>query len=273
MPLLDANDPAMRERAVKIIADMKEPRFLEPLITALQDKDMRVRKQAADGLKKLGAVAVEHLVEAVKSKDGDVQWRAVQALGEIDDRRSIDALVPILEDDDQDVRLKAAEVLEHLGWIPETETEQIWNHIARQEWDELLPFSAKAVPAVIIMVNDYDRHVRRHAQEFLHQFLPSVETIVFGTPPSDASPEQNTLWNVDLSSLSIPLPSLKQIIIAVESYDFRLVERFLTYAVNYVGQEHLKKQVIVSVYGDIQGLNPNLRNALTNLCQQIKNLP
>jgi hypothetical protein len=54
-----------------------------------------------------------------------------------------------------------------------------------------------------------------------------------------------------------------------ESYDFYLVERFLTYGIDYIGQDHLKKEVDVHIYGDPEKLQQNLRNNFTNLCKSI----
>jgi hypothetical protein len=50
---------------------------------------------------------------------------------------------------------------------------------------------------------------------------------------------------------------------------FRLVERFLTCAVNVIGQEYLRSNVTAVLYDDPIGLHPNLRENLTQMCSKV----
>ena len=79
-----------------------------------------------------------------------------------------------------------------------------------------------------------------------------------------------TLPNLDLSEFTISMSRLERIEIYTETYDFHLVERFITYAVNYIGQGYLKNNVEVHIYGDQNKLHPNLRNSLENLCKCVE---
>lgn len=96
-----------------------------------------------------------------------------------------------------------------------------------------------------------------------------VERIIFGVVPY--VPEQGIadLHNPDVSSLTVPFWRLHQIMIDTNTYNFHLVEQFLTYAVNSIGQDYLKKYVTAHVYGKMENFHPNLWNSLTNLCQQV----
>jgi hypothetical protein len=67
----------------------------------------------------------------------------------------------------------------------------------------------------------------------------------------------------------LPLDNLKQVIVYTDSYDFHLLERFLTYTVNYIGQKDLKKDVEVHIYGDAEQLPDNIRNNFANLCDEV----
>jgi hypothetical protein len=62
------------------------------------------------------------------------------------------------------------------------------------------------------------------------------------------------------------LPSLQRLVIEVETCDLYALERFLTFAVNTVGQRHLKKKVTAYLCGDLAEKSQNLSNALSNLC-------
>lgn len=96
-----------------------------------------------------------------------------------------------------------------------------------------------------------------------------LHTIAFGTGTSEAIASAHTAVNPDISTLTVPPLALTHIIIDADSYDFYHVERFLTYAVNYIGSTHLKNAVDVSVYGNMENLHPNLRNSLMNLCKTV----
>ena len=95
-----------------------------------------------------------------------------------------------------------------------------------------------------------------------------VERIVFGSRATPDHIEPTTLHDPELQDFRLPLPHLKRILIHADTYDFHLVERFVTYAVNYIGQAALK-QVEVEVAGDPTQLHPNLRNTLAQLCNTI----
>ena len=72
-----------------------------------------------------GAVQVDRsdLIEQLQSFDWNLRARAAETLGRIGDGRSVGPLVAALEDDDSDVRQKAAESLDKLGWQPKNEDE------------------------------------------------------------------------------------------------------------------------------------------------------
>lgn len=77
-------------------------------------------------------------------------------------------------------------------------------------------------------------------------------------------------YNPEVSELTASMSKLKKIEIHAETYDFHLVERFITYAVNYIGQKHLREQVEVHIHGDPDKLHSNLRNSLENLCKCVE---
>lgn len=106
-----------------------------------------------------------------------------------------------------------------------------------------------------------------------------VEQIVFGTSQmsdnalSEKRASHYTLQNPDVSSLTTSFFHLKHLHIQTESYDLYQLEQFLTYAVNYIGEEYLKEYVEVHLYGNLERLDTNLRNSLTNLCKQVYEYP
>ncbi len=57
--------------------------------------------------------------------------------------------------------------------------------------------------------------------------------------------------------------------IHADSTNFYQLEHFLTYAINHIGQQHLKCHVTVHIYGDSQQLHSHLHHNLMNLCKQV----
>jgi len=86
---------------------------VEPLIQALKDKDPVIRFGAADALGGIGDKrAVEPLIEALKDEDAAVRAWAALALGNIGDERAVEPLTKALKD--EAVRRLAEEALEKL---------------------------------------------------------------------------------------------------------------------------------------------------------------
>lgn len=66
---LKHKDWHVREGAVKALGRIKDERAGEPLVEVLKDENMWVREAAATALIKIGKLAVEPLIKALKDKD------------------------------------------------------------------------------------------------------------------------------------------------------------------------------------------------------------
>jgi len=76
--------------------------------------------EVIDKLVEIGDVrAVEPLIILAKKRETFRSESAIEALGNFDDKRSIDYLVKSLNDKDKDIRKTAADALDKLGWEPE----------------------------------------------------------------------------------------------------------------------------------------------------------
>jgi len=118
-------DYVKMRHAVNIInkmPDSEKQQFLNVVISKLKDKDVSVRRAAADALKGIGdSRAVEALIEALKDKDVSVRRNAAWALYEIGDAGSVEALMGALKDTDTAVRVHAARTLSGLGDVSTVE--------------------------------------------------------------------------------------------------------------------------------------------------------
>jgi 3-dehydroquinate dehydratase len=77
------------------------------------------------------------------------------------------------------------------------------------------------------------------------------------------------LSNHDFSKLRESLKNLSSVVVDTETYDFYNVERFVTYANNHIGTNHLKNKVKVHIYGDPTKLHENLKNLFENMFREV----
>jgi len=66
-------------------------------------------------LRKIGEQGLRPLIQALEDKDERVRWDAAEALGDIKDARAVEPLIKALEDEHWDVVRHAAEVLGMIG--------------------------------------------------------------------------------------------------------------------------------------------------------------
>lgn len=113
---MNDEDPAIREEAVDILAEMNDEKGIAGLTSLLlNDKDSDVRQRAAEALGDLeDERAVDPLTKALKDKDPAVRESAVDALGEIGGDKVLRPLRDALRDENEDVREAAAAALEFL---------------------------------------------------------------------------------------------------------------------------------------------------------------
>jgi len=89
---------------------------VEPLIPFLKDRNVDVRRGAAEALGKLGdARAVDPLIACLKDRNVSMRRIAATALGNLGDERAVDPLIACLNDKDDSVRNLVAHALGELG--------------------------------------------------------------------------------------------------------------------------------------------------------------
>jgi hypothetical protein len=100
---------AERSEAKKALAEIRDPRAIEPLLKCL--KDNSIRSPAIDVLANIGKPAVEPLLHALKDKNDDVRYAAASALRKIGGPEAEMQLAQNLRDKDQAMRKLSYEVL------------------------------------------------------------------------------------------------------------------------------------------------------------------
>jgi hypothetical protein len=264
--MLTHEDWKTRRDAVKKLQLKNSPSTIELLLKASQDSDERVRYEAVTALQRkieadeqkdgelfsgfdaessLKSRIVKMFLNALTDEHPGVRIEATLALGKMQNPKMIKHLTRALKDANGSVRKRAVLGLGKIGTI-------------------------RVMEPLFNALDDEHEYVRMEAVAVLENLCPLVHTILFGHKVSEEFNQRHTLWNPDVSNLIVPMLELRTVVIHTETYDFHQVERFLTYAVNYIGQKHLKKNVEVHIYGDQEKLHPNLWNNFTNLCKDVQ---
>jgi len=120
----DSADLKARLMAIEDLADKDAAKALPPLLSALSDKDPRIRAAAAEALGEVGdPSAIEPLGKALTGDDdSDVREAAAEALGELGLPNAVPILRAGLKDPDSDVR---EAVVDALGDIVGPEAERV----------------------------------------------------------------------------------------------------------------------------------------------------
>lgn len=149
--LLDP-DVALRVAATEILGDIGSASAVKPLIRSLGDAEPNVRLHAVRALGKLGtAEVVVPLIARLEDPKAEVKKAAIDELAELADKRALIPLVGAMNDSSVDVRTSAIRAVGKLG-------------------------DKSAVPALIRLVSDSHDQVRAHAIEALGDLKASEAT-------------------------------------------------------------------------------------------------
>ncbi len=176
---LRAPEERIREGSARALgrigSEITEPAYLrlpiDPLVGALKDASLTVRRAAAWALGRVGprldsiqrSLPVENLILALRDPAPEVREMAAASLGRMGEGRSIRPLVGMLEDNLASVRKTTAEALEALGWHPTNTAEQGVYFVAVQQWDRAVTAGADAAPALIRATQDRNSDIRNEA--------------------------------------------------------------------------------------------------------------
>ena len=170
--LLDDPKIEVRQAAAMALGNTGHPKAVPYLMEALRDPFWWYEREVQAGdlfsaIEKMGAMAVEPLIEALKDNEGAVRKYAAQVLGRIADPRAIEPLGMALYDLHHDVGKAAAEALVRFGLASfETLVEaldhpEMWIRI--HSVDVLPKVREPRVGLVLLeMWKDPEREVRKH---------------------------------------------------------------------------------------------------------------
>jgi HEAT repeat protein len=115
---LDNPDPFVRVAAVQALGEIRQDRSLFSLCGCLTDENLYVRGYAAEALGKIGHLDTSYAIEQLSAAPDDpspyVRSMMVLALGELQDKRAINTVRKLLQDEDETVRKMAAWALKKI---------------------------------------------------------------------------------------------------------------------------------------------------------------
>jgi hypothetical protein len=246
-------------------------------MTALYDEDESIRQEAARLLAKIqirssflknlrnDESVIDLFIPLLRDQNSLVRQEAACILRQIRNPRAIPALIPTLQDQHRAVRRAAATALKTLRWTPSHEQERMAYLFATEQWDQLAAIGSPVIELLAKFGNENHHGI----SETLSTICTSITTVVFGVLKEGSANPQTTWINPEVAAFTLPLNQLSSILLMSGTFDFYQAERFLTYAVNYIGQEHLQRRVDVHIYGTQEQRFSNLWNSLTNLCKNV----
>lgn len=116
VPHLSDSSPEVRAAAALALCAHPGVEALEALVKTLGDTDPLTAGLAGNALVKIGAPAVESLLQVMKEAENNIRILALRALGEIRDHRAIPAMMKCLNDNESALlQYWAQQGLERLG--------------------------------------------------------------------------------------------------------------------------------------------------------------
>ena len=137
---LEDREGTVRKFAAALLGKMGDPRAIEPLGMTLYDLHHDVGNAAAESLAKFGAPAIDVLIEALSHPEMWIRIHSVSALSRIKNPRVASALLEMLNDPEREVR---KQVILALGELKDARTLPALQEIASKRADRELHTLAK----------------------------------------------------------------------------------------------------------------------------------
>jgi len=186
---LKTNDEREIDAAIEKLIKIDEP-AIPALIEALRDRNLLVRRSAAQVLAKIGHPAIPDLAKALNNPDAGVRSSAASALGGIgpEAKTAVPKLIFLLKDREANVRGSAASALGSIGVEAKTaarplvpllkDREASVRSSAAYALDRIGPEAKDAVQDLVPLLKDSDVGVRRDAAYALGRIGAAAKTAV-----------------------------------------------------------------------------------------------
>jgi HEAT repeat protein len=187
----------------RALGAMKSAKAVKPLVAALRLDVWSdgIYESIAHALEQIGdRTAAAGIASALKPVAGSRHFISAReraallhALGNLGTTASVKAVLPSLRDPSASVRETALAALTDLGWAAKTDDEKMWGALAEKDWDALAVAGMRAVPALIVALND-DRTAETARKMLVSLGAPAIAPLIAATAglaesgPSDPTP-------------------------------------------------------------------------------------
>jgi HEAT repeat protein len=271
IPMLKASG-RVKPEATTVIRRIGKP-ALEPLLTALKDRDPDIRKIAVEGLAGLGDTqAVEPLAVMLKAeRESNVRQTVVTSLGEMGPT-AIAPLAATLKDEDPEIRKNAIRALEKIGdsgaveplvSMLRGEREKGIRQMAIASLGKMGP---SAVAPLIVALKDEDPEIRRNAIWALEKIGDprAVEPLV---SMLEREREASIRQAVVVSLGKMGPPAIKPLITALKERD-HTVRKSAAEALGNIRDRQAVKPLIMAMQGEPLSVRRSISDALQAITGQ-----
>ena len=167
---LKSAHPTERIQAAESLGKLRDPRAVPPLLEALKDPAPAIRKAVLEALSQMDDPRISEAFIAVLKDDNEMYWiRAFVAehLGKSGKSQAIEPLQAALKAREVEVRRKAADALDQLGWKPKTDAEKAEYLIVKGQWDAAVALGEPALEPLLQALQDQTDWVRMEAAKSL----------------------------------------------------------------------------------------------------------
>lgn len=112
-----------RKYAAETLGELKDPRAVGPLVTALSDEVGDVRQRAYDSLIKLGGPAVPVLIPLLVHEEDELRQSVTEIIRKIG-KPAVEPLATALADADDRLKTRIMKVLDRMGYKPKAGDEK-----------------------------------------------------------------------------------------------------------------------------------------------------
>ncbi len=105
----------VRKSAAVSLGELNDPRATTPLLKGLSDPFYAVRYSSARALSKLGEAVIDSLLAILEEPLGRRGYYAIEVLGELGDKRALNPLISLLQNEDWAIRGFVAQAIGEIG--------------------------------------------------------------------------------------------------------------------------------------------------------------
>jgi hypothetical protein len=157
--------------ALRVLGDIKDPKCIVPLILLLKNDDY-LRNSVIDTIVKVGGPAVDPLIASLDLTNYNINWAAINALGELKDDRAIKPLIKMLKYKDLNTQASVA-----LGKIGNNAVDSLigllYGYDSNAQINAIYALShirdTKAIEPIVELLDDEDLDVRLEAYQALQR--------------------------------------------------------------------------------------------------------